>query len=114
MAPSTIPSPIVKNEYPSGWTPQTVDPNKTSYFLQRTKNHMIPVYLEIFYRGTKRVTTIRRIKGDIWALDADLTKLVESYRGRKIVTRVNEFSGSITIRGDYVNLVKDYLIKKGF
>lgn len=103
-----------KDEYPSGWKPQTINPKSYPYFIKRSRNHLLPVYLDIAYRGTKRMTKIPNIQGDIWALEEDLRRFIERYIGRKIVTRVNEFAGVLWIRGDFVNLVKDHLLKKGF
>lgn len=82
--------------------------------MRRTKNHMIPVYLKILFRGTKRVTVIRHIQGDVFALEAELTAFLEDYLKKKFIIRVNEFSGEIVINGDYVNLVKHFLQKRGF
>lgn len=113
LAPTIIPKPQPKAEYPSGWKPQTIDPTKTPYLIRRTKNDMIPVYLEITFRGTKRVTVIRRIEGDIFAFEEELTNFLEDYLKRKFVIRVNEYSGEIKVRGDYVNLVKHFLMQKG-
>lgn len=37
------------------------------YFVARTKNHMVPVYLRLEeVRGIRKVTIIRHIEGDIW------------------------------------------------
>lgn len=114
LAPNIIRKPTPKAEYTSGWKPQTIDPTKTSYMIHRTKNQMLPVYLEILFRGTKRTTNIRRIEGDIFAFEEELTNFLEDYLKRKFVIRVNEYSGEIKIRGDYVNLVKHFLMEKGF
>lgn len=114
LGQKTVPEPVQKDEYPSGWKPQTVDPKSFPYFLKRSRNHMLPVYLDIAYRGTRHLTKVRNIQGDIWILEQDLRRFIENYIGKKIVTRVNEFAAMIWIRGDHVNLVKDYLSKKGF
>lgn len=75
---------------------------------------MVPVYLSITYRGTRRVTELQKIEGDIWALAEELRDFLEDYTDRKMAIRVQEFSGQIWIKGDYVNLIKDYLVDKGF
>lgn len=109
-----VPEPTKKDEYPSGWKPQTADPKFTRYFIRRTRNHLMPVYLDITYRGTRHMTVIKFVQGDIWALEEDLRRFIENYIGKKIITRVNEFAGFVTLKGDYVNLVKEHLMKKGF
>lgn len=75
---------------------------------------MIPVYLDIKNRGTRRLTHIHRIQGDIWALEADLRRFLEDHMKKKMSIRVNEFSGDIRIVGDYVSLAKHFLGEKGF
>ncbi|XP_055303168.1 probable 39S ribosomal protein L49, mitochondrial [Sitodiplosis mosellana] len=111
---STVPSVQPKEQYSSGWTPQKPDALKQPYFIKRTKNHMVPVYLQIDYRGTRRRTFIKHISGDIWKLHNELMDYIEYYMAKKERSRVNEFSGQIIINGDYVNLLKDYLVSKGF
>lgn len=115
MAPSIVPKPKPKPEYPSGWQPQhQIDETKSPYFIARTKNFMFPVYLCTTYRGQRRTTVIRRVQGDIWKLEEELRALVEKHRGKICASRINEMSGQIRFHGDYVNLIKDYLQKKGF
>lgn len=114
LPPLTVPIPAVKAEYPSGWRPQTVDPQKTPYFIARSKNHMMPVYLRLTFRNTRRQTVVKRIQGDIWKFEIELRTYLEDHMKKKMSIRVNEFSETITILGDYVNLVKNYLTGKGF
>lgn len=121
---STVPRPIVKSEYPSGWRPASIDTTSTNvndllrqngYFVGRTRNYMIPVYLHVTFRGQRRVTRLRYVQGNLWKLEAELRQLVERARaGRPCATRVNEMSGQIHIHGDYVDIVRDYLKSKGF
>ncbi|XP_011187216.1 probable 39S ribosomal protein L49, mitochondrial [Zeugodacus cucurbitae] len=112
----TIPKPVKKAEYPSGWKPQTAAalPN-LKYFVARTKNHMVPVYLHTTFRGQRRITVIRRIQGDIWELERDLRIVVEKARNGKLcASRVNEMSGQIHFHGDYVDVIREHLKEKGF
>lgn len=115
MPKTIIPTPITKDEYPSGWRPQTIKSmDSIPYFIARTKSHMIPVYLSQTYRGTRHVTKLRKIEGDIWLLEAELKEMIEQKIGKKIATRINEMSGQIWFKGDYVTLLQDYLMTKGF
>lgn len=111
---ATIPELKPKAEYPSGYKPQSKEAFNYPYFIRRSRNHMIPVYLKLTFRNTRRQTIIKNIKGDIWELNREITKYVENYMARRISTRVNEFTGQIVLIGDHVNLVKDYLLSKGF
>lgn len=114
LPPKTVPIPSQKSEYPSGWTPQSPDVLNETYFIRRSREHMVPVYLAIDYRGTRRRTIVKNISGDIWKLHNELMAYIEYYMVKKERSRVNEFTGQIIINGDYVNLLKDYLITKGF
>lgn len=109
-----IPTPVTKEEYPSGWKPPIDDKQNAKYYIKRTKNHMIPVYLKLGFRGQSSLTNIRYIQGDIYTLVNELRIYLEKYTSRKMAIRINEFSGQIYIKGDYVTLVKDYLENKGY
>lgn len=74
---------------------------------------MVPVYLNTYFRGLRRVTKLRKIQGDIWLLETELRDCIEKRIGKKIATRVNELSGQIWIKGDYATIVQDFLMKKG-
>lgn len=106
-----VPEPQPKSEYPSGWQPQSNLNNP--YYVARTKNHMVPAYLNTYFRGLRRVTKLRKIQGDIWLLERELRDCIEKRIGKKIATRVNELSGQIWIKGDYVTIVNDFLMEKG-
>lgn len=108
-----IPEPKEKLEYPSGWKPQNFNA-KSEYFIGRTRNHMMPVYLFINHRGMRRLTKIRRIQGDIWKLEIELKAEIEKQFGKKVISRVNEMSGQIAFKGDFVAIVNKYLMEKGF
>lgn len=116
LAPKIVPRPALKEEYPSEWTPQKLNrkSNKQPYFIERTKNHMIPVYIDRTFRGMRILTKLRRVEGDIWALESELKNIIETSTGKKIITRVNEMNGQIEFKGDHLNLIHDYLMSKGF
>ncbi|XP_055906612.1 probable 39S ribosomal protein L49, mitochondrial [Eupeodes corollae] len=110
-----VPKPVPKPEYPSGWRPPQPSSMKHDYFVGRTRNYMLPVYLQTKYRGQRRITIVRYIQGDIWKLERELHKLVEDSKGGKLVaSRVNELSGQIHFHGDYVKLIAQFLVSKGF
>lgn len=109
----TVPVPAPKAVYSSGWKPQNDNALKYAYFIQRTRNHMLPIYLKINFRGLRKQTVIKNISGDIWKLNHELMDYIEYYMAKKERSHVNEFTQIIKINGDYVNLIKDYLISKG-
>ncbi|KAH8420589.1 hypothetical protein KR009_011706, partial [Drosophila setifemur] len=115
LPPTTVPKPVEKKDYPSGWRPQTEDGSEAGYYVSRTKNHMVPVYLQTKFRGQRRITVVRHIQGDIWQLEKDLRAVVEQARNGKLcATRVNELSGQIHIHGDHVDVVREHLKERGF
>lgn len=115
LARPLVAEPSLKSEYPSGWKPPGAIIDKTKpYYVPRTKNHMIPVYLHLTYRGARHVTKLRRVQGNIWRLEEELRTMIEQRLAKKIATRINEMSAQIWFKGDYVTLIRDYLMKKGF
>ncbi|XP_011867806.1 PREDICTED: probable 39S ribosomal protein L49, mitochondrial [Vollenhovia emeryi] len=101
-------------ELPSGYKPASASPTDCSYFIERTRNYMQPVYLLRNPRGTKKVTRISKIQGDIWALERDMKQYVEKCMGKKMASQIHEFSGVIKFKGDVVSRVKEWLDMKGF
>ncbi|KAG5680262.1 hypothetical protein PVAND_009781 [Polypedilum vanderplanki] len=110
-----IPQPETKSEYPSGWQPQNPEKYKElPYFIKRTRNFMLPVYLDVTFRGTRRKTFIKNIEGDIWKLEQDLIDVIKQRIGNNpVYSQINEMNRSITIKGDYVTLIQKYLYSIG-
>lgn len=110
-----VPTPEHKSEYPSGWKPQ--DPEqykKLPYYVRRTKNHMLPVFLTIRYRGFRRLTFIKNIEGDIWELEKECAEIIkERTRNNPVYSHINEMAGLIKIKGDFVTLIQKHLLNKG-
>ncbi|XP_971683.2 large ribosomal subunit protein mL49 [Tribolium castaneum] len=112
---TTVPEPKKLPMYASGWKPQGDDLKDRPYFIARTRNHMMPVYLEIRQRGTARHTIIKKIQGDIWQLEKDLRPFLEDLlKPKNLRLQVNEFAGKICINGDHVNAIKYWLGERNF
>lgn len=111
-------APVDAEKYlPSGWKPQKSAGELREifpYFVSRTKNHQVPVYLSSTFRGQRKITKLRRIEGDIWALEKELKQTLQSALKKRIETRVNEVSGQIDFKGIHVDMISDYLMAKGF
>lgn len=75
---------------------------------------MIPVYLELSQRNQRKLTYVRKIKGDIWLLHQELKDFLQKESVALIRSQVNEFAGYICIHGDRVNAIKYYLTQKGY
>lgn len=111
----TIPIPTVKPEYPSGWVPPNPKLyNQLPYFIARTKNFMVPVYMDVTFRGQRRTTKVRYIEGDIWKLEEDLRRLIEKRTNKPCYSRINEMNRTIVFKGDFVTLIEKYLVQLGF
>ncbi|XP_036139774.1 probable 39S ribosomal protein L49, mitochondrial isoform X2 [Monomorium pharaonis] len=94
-----IPKPMIEDtKHPSGYKPATAVPTDYPYFVERTKNYMQPVYLNRNPRGTKKITKISKIQGDIWALERDMKQYIEEQTGKKIASQIHEFAGVIKFK----------------
>ncbi|XP_076290717.1 mitochondrial ribosomal protein L49 [Lasioglossum baleicum] len=115
LRPKVIPVPELENrEYASGWKPPTAKPGDYPYYVQRSKNFMLPVYLRVYNRGLRKLTILKRIQGDIWALEAELKEHMQKETGKPIGMRINELVGIIKFRGDFVSLIRRWMDSKGF
>lgn len=57
---------------------------------------------------------IRRIKGDIWAVEKELRDYIRDKAKKELGMRINELGGIIKIRGDFVHHVTNWCQQKGF
>lgn len=113
LPPLVVPDPKPKDEYPSGWQPPADHLAERPYYVERTKNHMVPVYMRTSYRDTRRLTYVRKIKGDIQQLHKELKEFLQKESIKPIRSQVNEFAGYLCFHGDHVNAIKYYLTQKG-
>lgn len=114
LAPLVVPQPLKRDSYPSGWKPQGENLNNKPYFIKRTKNHMLPIYLLTSQRGLRRHTIIRKIQGDIFLLQKELKDFLQKESFHPIRSQVHEFAGYIRINGDFVNACKYWLEKNNY
>lgn len=111
------PAPVGDKYLPSGWKPQkdvTELKERYPYFVNRSRNHQIPVYLLATFRGQRKITKLKRIEGDIWALEKDLKNMLEKTLKKRVETRVNEVSGQIDFKGIHVDMITNHLLEQGF
>ncbi|XP_018584425.1 large ribosomal subunit protein mL49 [Scleropages formosus] len=114
IPPTQIPTPPHRDgPAPSGWTPPSAVPPALPYMIRRSRMHNIPVYTDIT-NSTRKTTLVRKIEGDIWALEKDVKEYLEQLTGKVPPTSVNEVTRSIRIKGHYDKELKDWLLKKGF
>lgn len=110
----TIPAISSKEKYPSGWIPPREEAKQLPFFIARTKNHNVPIYLNVFYRIDKKISKIKRIEGDIWALNDEIKFYLKEKHGKYIESRVHEMARFIEVKGDYVLNLRAWAYSKGF
>ncbi|XP_068922430.1 large ribosomal subunit protein mL49 isoform X3 [Petaurus breviceps papuanus] len=129
IPPASIPEPPRHQSYPtpSGWQPpkgkeqkpaglskdHTDPPPNLPYFIRRSRMHNIPVYTELTH-GNRQMTLIRKVEGDIWALQKDVEEFLTPLIGKMPVTQVNEVTGTLRIKGYFDQQLKAWLLEKGF
>ncbi|CAI5797983.1 ribosomal L49, mitochondrial [Podarcis lilfordi] len=116
IPPSRVPVPPKHDSYPtpSGWSPPQDPPPDLPYFVRRSRMHNIPVYTDTTFRGCRKMTVIRKIEGDIWALENEVKEFITQLSGRTAVTQVNEVSCMIRVKGFFEQELKKWLLDKGF
>ncbi|XP_028175526.1 probable 39S ribosomal protein L49, mitochondrial [Ostrinia furnacalis] len=110
----TIPKVKPKDSYPSGWVPPKEEAVNHPYFLKRNKNHEIPIYLNLYNRGARKITRLKGIDGDIWLLNDEIKSLLKKKHNKYVETRVHELGTFIDVKGDYVNDLQEWAFSKGF
>eukprot|EP00067_Danio_rerio_P051592 XP_686994.3 39S ribosomal protein L49, mitochondrial [Danio rerio] len=114
IPPSRIPAPPKHDgPAPSGWTPPSDTPPSLPYMIRRSRMHNVPVYSDIKH-GNQHSTLIRKIEGDIWALNKEVKEFLLGLTGKDPPTQVNEITGSIRVKGQFDKELKDWLLNKGF
>ena len=98
---------------PSGWAPPADVPPSLPYMVRRSRMHNIPVYTDISH-GNRKTTVVRRVEGDIWALDGAVKELLKRLTGTDRATQVNEVTMSIRVKGHFDKEIKEWLMQKGF
>ncbi|XP_036619557.1 39S ribosomal protein L49, mitochondrial isoform X1 [Trichosurus vulpecula] len=115
IPPAGIPEPPRHKSYPtpSGWQPPKDPPPDLPYFIRRSRMHNVPVYTELTH-GNRQMTLIRKVEGDIWALQKDVEEFLTPLTGKTPVTQVNEVTGTLRIKGYFDQQLKAWLLEKGF
>nr|XP_046251995.1 mitochondrial ribosomal protein L49 [Scatophagus argus] len=98
---------------PSGWTPPADSPPPLPYMIRRSRMHNIPVYTDVT-SGSRRTTLIRKVEGDIWALEKDVKQYLKDVTGKELPTQVNEVTMTLRVKGHFDDELKKWLANKGF
>ncbi|KAB0396814.1 hypothetical protein E2I00_019665 [Balaenoptera physalus] len=72
-----------------------------------------PVYKDITH-GNRQMTVIRKVEGDIWALQKEVEDFLSPLLGKTPITQVNEVTGTLRVKGYFDQQLKAWLLEKGF
>ncbi|XP_034551870.1 39S ribosomal protein L49, mitochondrial [Notolabrus celidotus] len=98
---------------PSGWTPPAASPPPLPYMIRRSRMHNIPVYTDLTH-GNRKTTLVRKVEGDIWALEKDVREHLKEVTGIDLPTQVNEVTMTLKVKGHFDVELKQWLAGKGF
>lgn len=114
VPPSRVPAPPEHpGATPSGWRPPACSPPPLPYMIRRSRMHNIPVYGDLTH-GNRSTTLIRKIEGDIWALERDVKQHLMEVTGKDHPTQVNEVTMTLKVKGHFHEELKEWLLGKGF
>ncbi|XP_029292331.1 large ribosomal subunit protein mL49 [Cottoperca gobio] len=114
IPPSRVPDPPKHaGTTPSGWTPPADSPPPLPYMIRRSRMHNIPVYCDLTH-GSRKTTLVRKVEGDIWALEKDVKQYLKEAMGKELPTQVNEVTMTLKVKGHVDNELKEWLLSKGF
>lgn len=115
LPPTSIPKPAKHEHYPtpSGWQPPRDTLPNLPYSVRRSRMHNLPVYTDITH-GNRQMTVIRKVEGDIWALQKDVEDFLSPLLGKTPITQVNEVTGTLRVKGYFEQQLKAWLLERGF
>lgn len=114
IPPTRVPAPPAHTGVtPSGWRPPAGSPPPLPYMVRRSRMHNIPVYDDLTH-GNRSTTLIRKIEGDIWALERDVKQHLMELTGKEHPTQVNEVTMTLKVKGRVHEELKDWLLGQGF
>ncbi|XP_023241263.1 probable 39S ribosomal protein L49, mitochondrial [Centruroides sculpturatus] len=110
----TVPPPPTKDNSVLGWRKAPDVVPDLPYFIARTRNHLLPVYVRVVPEGPHNITRVKNVRGDIWKLAQDLREYLQPYSEFKIRMCVDEVTCRLEIRDNHVERIKEWLYDKGF
>ncbi|KAK4805491.1 hypothetical protein QYF61_005536 [Mycteria americana] len=115
LPPTRVPDPPLHPTYPtpSGWSPPKDPPPALPYFVRRSRLHNLPVYPRLA-KGNRRLTELRHVEGDIWALERELRAFLGGLGVKELEVQVNEVTGSLLLKGHWAQELRSWLLQRGF
>ncbi|GAA5975832.1 hypothetical protein JCM5350_000747 [Sporobolomyces pararoseus] len=83
---------------------------ESKYFVPRSQFGELPVYSDVRNGGTRVLTIIRKVHGDVSELHKDLSEFLQS----SATSFVKPQSQQVVVKGDWVREVKEWLAHRGF
>ncbi|GAA5964804.1 hypothetical protein JCM3765_002562 [Sporobolomyces pararoseus] len=83
---------------------------ESKYFVPRSQFGELPVYSDVRNGGTRVLTIIRKVHGDVSELHKDLSEFLQS----STTSFVKPQSQQVVVKGDWVREVKEWLAHRGF
>lgn len=114
IPPSRVPAPPPHTDVtPSGWKPPAESPPPLPYMIRRSRMHNIPVYSDLTH-GCRKITLIRKVEGDILALERHVKQYLKELTGKELPTQVNEVTMTLKVKGHFHEELKEWLMSEGF
>lgn len=114
IPPTRVPPPPKHDgPTPSGWIPPADSPPPLPYMIRRSRLHNIPVYTDLT-SGSRKTTLVRKVEGNIWALEKDVKQYLKEVTGKELPTQVNEVTMTLRVKGHFDKELKEWLAQKGF
>ncbi|XP_020901961.1 39S ribosomal protein L49, mitochondrial [Exaiptasia diaphana] len=98
------------DESPSGWVPPSEKVPDLPFSIRRSKMNNLPVYTDFKGGGTRHITIIRRIKGDLKAVE----ELLRAKLDKDLIIQLNELTGQVKIKGNHKDKVVTLMKELGF
>jgi len=95
---------------PSGWVPPAENPPDLGFNIRRSRTNNIPVYTNLRNSGTRVITTVRKVSGDLKALE----KCLRYKLGDDKVYQINEITSCVKVKGHHKKEVTKLLLELGF
>ncbi|KAK3740064.1 hypothetical protein QZH41_011407 [Actinostola sp. cb2023] len=95
---------------PSGWVPPAEKVPDFPFFMKRSKMNNLPVYTDFRGGGTRHITIIRKIKGNLRAVEG----LLRDKLDKNLIIQLNELTGQVKIKGNHKDTVVSLLKELGF
>ncbi|GAA5923924.1 mitochondrial 54S ribosomal protein mL49 IMG2 [Sporobolomyces koalae] len=106
--PSEPSSPVASGSSVVGGSVQGEPESK--YFVPRSQFGELPVYSDVRNSGTRVLTVVRKVHGDVSELHKDLSRFL--HPSTQLYTKPQ--TQQVVIRGDWVREVKEWLASRGF